>query len=434
MIERYTTAEMQTLWSEENKFKIWQNVEIAVCKAWKQKGKISELHLNQIENSLPVDPQRVQEIDNKVHHDVIAFLTAWNEQDALKDAGRFIHLGLTSSDLIDTALSLLLKQTGELLLTELADLISVVKDLVLKHKYTLCIGRTHGVHGEATSFGLKMANFYYDLKGCSQRLEWAIDKISVGMFSGPVGTYSNLTPEIEEIACQMLDLKPASISTQIISRDRHSDFIYALASLGSIVEKIATELRHLQRTEVLEVEEPFYANQKGSSSMPHKRNPWRSENLCGLARMLRSYLVPALENITLWHERDISHSSTERIYFPDSANLAHFCLKRLKAILKDLQVYPQNMQKNLNLFGGIIHSQKVLLALINKGLSREQAYQIVQSCAMKAWNKENGNFYNLICEEETIKNLIKTEELKDLFDTQKDLQFIDYTLKRLDIE
>ncbi len=434
MLERYTTPEMQTLWSEENKFKIWQKVEIAVCKAWNQKGQISNENLKQIENSVPVDPLRVVEIDNKVHHDVIAFLTAWNEQDILKEAGRFIHLGLTSSDLIDTALSLLLKETGNLLLTELAELMSIVKGLVLKHKYTLCIGRTHGVHGEATSFGLKMANFYYDLKGCQQRLEWAIKQISVGMFSGPVGTYSNLTPEIEEIACKILNLKPASISTQVISRDRHADFIYALAGLGSIIEKIATELRHLQRTEVLEVEEPFYTGQKGSSSMPHKRNPWRSENLCGLARILRSYLIPALENITLWHERDISHSSTERIYFPDSANLAHFCLKRLKGILKDLQVYPENMQKNLNAFGGIIHSQKVLLALINKGLTREQAYEIVQSCAMQAWNKETGNFYNLICENETIKKLIKPDDLKDLFDTQKDLKFIDHTLKNLGLE
>ncbi len=422
---------MRKLWSEENKFLTWQKVEIAVCKAWNKKGKIPNEDLSRIEKSKPVNPERVKELDAQVHHDVIAFLTAWSEQSELGDSGRFIHLGLTSSDLIDTAVSLMLKETGEILLFSLNELLQTTKNLALEHKNTLTIGRSHGVHGEPTTFGLKIANFYQDLQRVKEKLTLATEAVSVGMFSGPVGTYSNLTPEIEQSACENLGLKPISISTQIISRERHADFIYSLASLGTIIEKVATELRHLQRTEVLEIEEPFYSGQKGSSSMPHKRNPWRSENLCGIARMLRSYLTPALENVTLWHERDISHSSTERIYFPDAANLAHFSLKRLNTILQDLKVYPQNMNKNLFLYGGVVHSQKIMLALIEKGLKRETAYELVQAHALKAWNNPLGNFKDSLKKDSQIIQHLSVEIIDELFDISNDLKYVEETFSKV---
>ncbi|HEY9886603.1 MAG TPA: adenylosuccinate lyase [Vampirovibrionales bacterium] len=431
MIERYTTPEMKELWSEENKFKIWQEVEIAACKAWNEEGKIPTESLQKICESKPVDPERVYAIDEKVHHDVIAFLTAWNEQPELEGHGRFIHLGLTSSDLIDTALSVMIKRTGETLLAALDELLDNTKQKAFEHKNTYTIGRSHGVHGEPTTFGLKLLNFYQDLKRVKDKLIIAGETISVGMFSGPVGTYSNLTPIIEEKACKHLDLKPCGVSTQVISRERHADFVYALASLGAVIEKIATELRHLQRTEVLEVEEPFYSGQKGSSSMPHKRNPWRSENLCGIARLLRSYLTPALENIALWHERDISHSSTERVFFPDAANLAHFMLRRLNTILKDLRVYPENMKRNLFLYGGVVHSQKVLIRLVEKGMSREDAYKIVQEHALNAWNKEEGDFKQAILNDEKVVKMIGKDELEQAFEIDNDLKFIDQTFERV---
>ncbi|MDX1920084.1 MAG: adenylosuccinate lyase [Candidatus Caenarcaniphilales bacterium] len=431
MIERYTTPEMNDLWSEDNKFKIWQKVEIAVCKAWNKLDKIPSEDLKRIEASTSIDPKRVYEIDAQVHHDVIAFLTAWNEQESLQSSGRFIHLGLTSSDLIDTALSLMLSETSQVLLTALDKLLETSKKLAYEHKNTLTIGRTHGVHGEPSTFGLKIANFYADLQRAKEKLKWASEAIRVGMFSGPVGTYSNLNPQVEQLACQELGLQVVSISTQVISRERHADFVYALASLGSIIEKIATELRHLQRTEVLEVEEPFYSGQKGSSSMPHKRNPWRSENLCGLARMLRGYIITALENIALWHERDISHSSTERIYFPDMANLAHFMILRLTAILADLRVYPENMKKNLFLFGGVVHSQKVLINLVEKGMSREDAYKIVQNNAHKAWNKESGDFKRELKQDPEVQKLFSEQEINQSFEIESDLKYVDEVFERV---
>ncbi len=415
MIERYCTPEMQTLWSDDNKFRIWQKVEIAVCEAWHELGQIPTEDLRRIEASKPVDPARVYELDEQIHHDVIAFLTAWGEQENLQGAGRFIHLGMTSSDLIDTGLALMLRETGELLSSELGDLLETTKKLAREHKHTLTIGRTHGVHAEPTTFGLKVATWYYDLTRARERLGWAIESISSGMFSGPVGTYSNLPSSIEKRASEILGLRRAAVSTQVLGRDRHADFLFALASLGAVIERIATELRHLQRTEVLEVEEPFYSGQKGSSAMPHKRNPWRSENLCGLARMLRAYVIPGLENIALWHERDISHSSTERIMFPDAANLAHFMIERLDAILRGLKVYPQNMERNLSLYGGVVHSQRVLLALVNKGMSREEAYKIVQERAHEAWNNPQGNFAEAIKTDVKVTSLLSQEEIAASF-------------------
>ena len=424
---------MQTIWSEKSKFKLWQEVEIAVCKAWNEEGKISLEDLKRIESSLEVDPLRVEELDKQVHHDVIAFLTAWSEQENLAGSGRFIHLGMTSSDLIDTGLALMLKKTGEILISDIEELIETVKVLAIKYKYTPTVGRTHGIHGEPTSFGLKVAGWFHDLQRAKSKLEFGIEAISVGMFSGPVGSYSNLPLKLEERACYFLGLKRVPISTQVIARDRHSDFVYSIASLGAVIERIATELRHLQRTEVLEVEEPFYSGQKGSSSMPHKRNPWRSENLCGMARMLRSYLIPSLENIALWHERDISHSSTERIIFPDAANLAHFMLKRINSILKDLQVYPENMKRNLYLYGGVIYSQRVMLALVDKGLSREDAYKIAQSHAHRAWNNPEGNFKESICQDTEVSKLLSRQEINSCFDLDDYLKSIDEIFTRMDL-
>ncbi len=434
MIERYTTPEMQSLWSEKNKFAIWQKVEIAVCKAWHEDGKVPEEDLIRIEHSSAVDEERVQELDKQVHHDVIAFLTAWNEQAHLQGSGRFIHLGMTSSDLIDTSIALMLKETGEVLHGSLSQLIETCKKLAIEHKNTPTIGRTHGVHGEPTTFGLKVATWFYDLTRARERLSWGIEAISSGMFSGPVGNHSNLPPHIEKRACEILGLRRVAISTQVIGRDRHADFLYSLASLGGVIERIATELRHLQRTEVLEVEEPFYSGQKGSSAMPHKRNPWRSENLCGLARMLRSYVVPSLENVALWHERDISHSSTERIVFPDAANLAHFMIERLNSILKGLSVYPDNMKKNLFLYGGVVHSQRVLLALINKGLSREDAYKIVQTHALNAWNKPEGNFHQSLKLDEQVNSLLSETELGNCFKLEDRSEYLNETFQRLGIQ
>ncbi len=429
MIERYTTPEMQALWSEENKFRVWQKVELAVCKAWNEVDKVPTEDLLKLESSAKVSAERVKELDAELHHDIIAFLTAWGEQANLQGANRYLHLGMTSSDLIDTGLGLLLREAGELLIFDLSELIEITKGLALQYKNQFAVGRSHGVHAEPTTFGLKIATWFYDLVRARERLHWGIEAISAGMFSGPVGTHSSLPPNIEKRACEILGIRRAAITTQVIGRDRHADFIYALAALGSVIERIATELRHLQRTEVLEVEEPFYAGQKGSSAMPHKRNPWRSENLCGLARILRSYTMPALENIALWHERDISHSSTERIIFPDACNVAHFMVERLMGILKNLKVYPENMQKNLNLFGGVIHSQSVLLALIDKGLSREEAYSIVQTCAHSSWNKPDGNFYENIKQNENVQKLLNPEEINNCFKIE--LLHVDETFERL---
>lgn len=429
MIERYTTPEMQALWAEENKFRVWQKIELAVCKAWNEVDKIPSEDLIRLESSSRVDIERVKELDAELHHDIIAFLTAWAEQENLKGSGRYLHLGMTSSDLIDTGFALLLREAGELLLLDLSELIEITRNLAIQYKNTFTIGRSHGVHAEPTTFGLKIATWFYDLTRARERLHWGIEAISAGMFSGPVGTHSSLPPDIEKRACEILGIRRAAITTQVIGRDRHSDFVYALAALGAVIERIATELRHLQRTEVLEVEEPFYAGQKGSSAMPHKRNPWRSENLCGLARILRSYCIPALENIALWHERDISHSSTERIIFPDACNVAHFMVERLGGILKNLKVYPENMERNLNFFGGVIHSQRVLLALIEKGLSREEAYEIVQNCAHQAWNEPSGNFHENIKQNEIVQKLLNQEELNNCFKIE--LLHIDEAFERL---
>ena len=430
MIQRYTRPELAKIWSEENKFKVWLSVEIAAAEAMCELGQISKESLSVIKERAKFDVKRIEEIDREVHHDVIAFLTCLTE--SIGPEGRFLHLGMTSSDLIDTSFGILLKQAGEKILEELDKFLSTLKKKALEHKNTMCIGRTHGVHAEPTTFGLKLLGFWEELSRAKKRFYYVLEnEMAVGMFSGAVGTYSNIDPRVEEIATKKLGLKPAPISTQVISRDRHALYLSELALIATEIEKIAVEIRHLQRTEVLEVEEPFYANQKGSSAMPHKRNPWRSENLCGLARLVRAYSLTAMENISLWHERDISHSSVERVILPDSTTIVDFMLDRINMIISDLNVYPENMKENMFKFGGVVFSQTVLLRLVEKGIERETAYKLVQKNAHNAWNKKEGNFKkNLLTDKEVLKYLSE-KEIEECFDPGKHLKHIDKVFDRV---
>ncbi len=429
MIDRYSRPELKQIWSEENKYKVWLNVEIAATEALSELGQVPKEAIKIIKEKATFDVKRIEEIDKEVHHDVIAFLTSVNE--SIGPESRFLHLGMTSSDLIDTSLGILLKQAGEKILEETDKLLITLKNKALEHKDTICIGRTHGVHGEPTTFGLKVLSYYDDLVRARKRFEGSIEELSVGMFSGAVGTYANFNPKAEEIVCKKLDLKPISISTQVIGRDRHAKYLNDLAIIATIIERIALEIRHLQRTEVLEVEEPFYKGQKGSSAMPHKRNPWRSENLCGLARLIRSYAMVSMENIPLWHERDISHSSTERMMLPDATSLVDFMLDRINVIMTDLNVYPENMIENMFKFGGVVFSQTVLLKLIDKGLVREEAYKIIQKNAHAAWNKKDGDFKkNLLSDSDVTKALSKTE-IEECFDPKRHLKNVDVIYERV---
>ncbi|MCE2928254.1 MAG: adenylosuccinate lyase [Candidatus Caenarcaniphilales bacterium] len=425
MIERYAREEMLEVWSEQSMYQHWLNIEIAVCEAYRHLGKIPRASVARIKERATFKIDRIRELEKQIHHDMLAFLTCVSESVDSEDS-RFIHLGLTSSDVKDTALSLMIKEAGGILVRGLDELLQSLKELALEHKGTVCIGRSHGVHAEPTTFGLKMLVFYDDLKRAKKNIIAAVEDNCVGMFSGAVGTFANLDPQIEKITCEHLGLKPALITTQVISRDRHACFMNALAVAASVMERLALEVRHLQRTEVLEVEEPFYRRQKGSSAMPHKRNPWRSENISGLARMVRAYAGASLENIMLWHERDISHSSTERIALPDCTILVDFMVNRLTQILRGLKVYPENMQANLNKFGGVIFSQQVLMRLIHKGLKRESAYEMVQDFAHDAWNKADGNFKQMLMDSADIGDYLTKEEIEACFDPQYHLKNIDY--------
>ena len=429
MIKRYTRPELAKIWSEENKYKIWLQVEIAAAEALSLLNQIPKDALKKIKEKAKFDIKRIEEIDKEVHHDVIAFLTCLTE--SIGPEGRFLHLGMTSSDLIDTSLNILLKQAGGEIIKGLDKFLHTLKNKALEHKNTLCIGRTHGVHAEPTTFGLKLLGFWDELNRAKKWFENAKEEISVGMFSGAVGTYANIDPKVEEIACNILELKPVSVSTQVISRDRHAHYLSELALISTIIEKIATEIRHLQRTEVLEVEEPFYSNQKGSSAMPHKRNPWRSENLCGLARLVRSYSLSAMENIPLWHERDISHSSVERIILPDVTTIVDFMLDRINEIILNLNVYPANMKENMFKFGGVVFSQSILLKLVEKGIEREASYEIVQRNSHLAWNKKDGDFKkNLLCDKEILKHL-SIKEIEECFNPSHHLKHIDAIFDRV---
>jgi adenylosuccinate lyase len=427
MIERYSRPRMKRVWTDENKFDKWLQVEIAVCEAWAELGVIPRKAIPKIKLAR-VNLKLMGKILKETHHDVTAFLGSVSE--SLGDESRFIHLGLTSSDVIDTALSLQLIEAAELLSQDIKELISALAQSAMKHKYTVMIGRSHGIHAEPISFGLKLALWTEEMRRNLERLGEAEKIIAVGKISGAVGTYATLSPEVEEKACAKLGLEPAPVSNQVLQRDRHAQFVTTLAIIASSLEKFATEIRSLQKTETREVEEPFAAGQTGSSAMPHKRNPELCERICGLARLVRGYALTSMENIALWHERDISHSSTERIILPDACLVLDYSLSIFTSIIKGLQVYPRRMQKNLELTRGLIFSQRVMIALINKGLSRQQAYELVQRNAMKAW-KGNKNFLTLLKADAEVTAVLPEAELKPLFDEKYYLRYIDDIFKRL---
>ncbi len=428
MISRYTRKEMGTLWEPENKFQKWLDVEIAVCEAWAELGEISQDTLSVIKAKARFDIARIDEIEKTIKHDVISFLTSVAE--FVGPESRFIHKGLTSSDVVDTALSLLMREAADLIINDLRELMEVFKTQALKYKDVPCMGRSHGIHAEPMTFGLKFALWYADSKRCIARLERAREVINVGKISGAVGTFSNIPPEIEEMVCNKLALTPESVATQVVQRDRHAEYMTSLALVAGSIEKIAVEIRHLQRTEVLEAEEPFTAGQKGSSAMPHKRNPVGSENLTGLARIVRSNAIAALENIALWHERDISHSSVERIIIPDSTILIDYMLNRLQGIVKDLHVYPERMKANMERSYGLFNSQRVLLTLIDKGMVREDAYLMVQRNAMESWSR-GVSFMELLIKDKDIAEYISEAEIRGIFDLDYYLRNIDFIFERV---
>lgn len=430
MIERYSREEMAKIWDLNSKFNYYLQVELAVCDAYAELGTIPKEAAEEIRKKATFSVERIDEIEREVRHDVIAFLTCVNE--SLGDLGRYVHVGMTSSDVIDTAFALQIQDSGRIILEDLNRTISTLKGLAQKHKGTICIGRSHGIHAEIMTFGVKMCSWIDIMERQKANFEHALEQIRVGQISGPVGTYSNISPQVEEITCRHLELKPAKISTQIIARDYHAYFMQSLALIASVLEQFATEIRHLQRTEVLELEEGFGKGQKGSSAMPHKKNPVLSENLCGLARVVRANSIVALENIPLWHERDISHSSAERIIFPDSLTLVDFMLNRFNGLMENIVVHKDNMLKNTNKFGGIVFSQKVLLTLVSKGLSREDAYVIVQRNALDAF-QNHGDFKANLLKDADVRKLLSPEEIEDIFDKQAFLQNVDAIYKRFDV-
>ncbi len=427
MIERYSRPRMERVWSDENKFNKWLEVEIAVCDAWAEIGAVPREAISKIKLA-KCNFRRMEDILKETHHDMTAFLGSVAE--SLGEESRFIHLGLTSSDVMDTALSLQLVEATGLLAEDVKELITVLAQKAMEHKYTPMIGRTHGIHAEPITFGLKLAIWIEEMRRNLQRLGEAKKVIAVGKISGAVGTYATVPPEVEQRACQKLGLPPAPVSNQILQRDRHAQFMTTLAIIASSLEKFAVEIRGLQKTEVGEAGEPFSSGQTGSSAMPHKRNPELCERITGLARLVRGYAVTAMENIALWHERDISHSSTERIILPDSCLLVDYCLSLFTSIIKGLQVFPQRMKKNMELTRGLIFSQRVMLALIDKGLSRQKAYEMVQRNAMKSW-KGNKDFFNLLKADPEVAEILPQPELESLFDYQYYLRYVDDIFERL---
>jgi len=428
MIERYTRPEMGRIWSDEYKYSCWWRVEREVCRVQFKRGVIPPEDWQAIDSKAGFSVDRILEIEAEVKHDVIAFLTDVAEH--VGPASRFIHKGLTSSDLLDTALALQLGDAGELLLRQLETLITLLGAKARQYKNQLMIGRTHGVHAEPISFGLKFLIWREEFRRHRERLSLAVRDVKVGKISGAVGTYQHLDPEIEQQVCKNLGLAAAPISNQIVQRDRHAHFVATLALIGASLEKIATEIRHLQRTEVLEAEEFFSKGQKGSSAMPHKRNPILSERICGMARLLRGYALSALENVALWHERDISHSSAERVLLPDSCITLDFMLAESSRVLENLKVYPENMRRNMELTGGLIFSQELLLALVARGMTREKAYALVQKHAMTAWN-EGKDFKGLIQADREIADTLSYAEIEELFSTDKLLAKIEMIYQKL---
>jgi len=419
---------MARIWTEQRKYETWLEIELLACEALAELGQIPHEAVREIRSKASFDVQRVNEIEKETKHDVIAFLTSVGE--SIGPLSKYLHYGLTSSDVLDTSFALLLKEASDLILQDIRGLLAVLKEKAYRYKETLMIGRSHGVHAEPITFGLKMALWYDETNRNLVRMSRAREAICVGKVSGAVGTFAHIPPSVEEYVCSHLGLKPAPISTQIVQRDLHAEFFTTLALIASSIEKFAVELRHLQRTEVLEAEEFFSKGQKGSSSMPHKRNPVSAENLSGLARLVRSYGIASLENIPLWHERDISHSSVERVIGPDATILIDYMLTRFTSIVKNLLVYPDHMRTNLEKMGGLIFSEAVLLLLARKGLSREEAYAIVQRNAMKVWEK-GGDFKTLLSQDEAIQRLVQPEELREAFDAGAPLKHIDAVYRRV---
>ena len=431
MIPRYTRKEIAEIWSDLNKFKKWWEVELAVVRAWSKLGKVPDEAVKEIEKRVEVTEEtvaRISELEKTYKHDVLAFVTAVSEQAG--DWGRFIHLGITSSDVIDTAQALIMRDSLDLIIQDVEKVMERLKDLAFKHRDTLMMGRTHGVHAEPTTFGLKMAVWYDEMRRNRERLLNAKERVSVGKISGAVGTYSNMDPRVESYALEVLGLKKEPASTQIVHRDRHAEYLWAVAITASSLEKFATEIRHLQRTEVLEVQEPFSKGQRGSSAMPHKKNPIHSERICGLARVIRSYLITSLENIALWHERDISHSSAERVILPDASIALDYILNLFNDILEGLVVNRDRMLKNMNLSLGLYCSSRVLALLAERGMNRDEAYDLVQSLAMESWER-SVPFKDLLASREEVTRYIKKEELESLFDPYSFVRHREEIFKRV---
>jgi adenylosuccinate lyase len=431
MIERYSRPEMRQIWTEENKFQAWLEVEILACEAWVELGHIPSEDVQKIRANAKINIDRIQEIELDTRHDVVAFTRAVSE--TLGAESKWVHYGLTSTDVVDTALGYVLKQANEILLRDVKNFIEVLKNKALEHKYTAMMGRTHGVHAEPTTFGLKLALWYAEMERNLERLEQAVEGVAFGKMSGAVGTFANIDPFVEGYVCEKLGLKPAPISTQTLQRDRHAQYMSTLALIATSLEKFATEIRGLQKSETREVEERFGKGQKGSSAMPHKRNPVGSENISGLARLIRGHMLSSYENVPLWHERDISHSSVERVILPDATMLLNYMLNRFSKLVEELTVFPENMKRNMTRTYGLIYSQRVLLTLIDKGLKREEAYDLVQSKAMEAWEKQV-QFKELIENEEQIKATLTPEELDECFDYNHHMKNVDLIFKRVGIE
>jgi len=427
MIERYTLPDIGNIWSEENKLNNWLKIEIAACEGWMKLGKVPPEAVEAIKKRADFNIVRVKEIEAEVHHDVIAFLT--NVAEYVGEESKYIHLGMTSSDILDTGLALQMRDSADLILDKLERLKEVVKEKALEYKYTLNIGRTHGVHGEPTTFGLKMVLWYAELERNIERIQQAREVISYGAISGAVGNFAHLDPKVEEHVCFTLGLKPCKVSTQIIQRDRHAQFLTTLAVVASSLEKMATEIRNLQRTEIFEVEEPFRKGQKGSSAMPHKRNPMMSERVAGLSRVIRGNCMAALENVALWHERDLTHSSVERVIIPDSCILLYYMLDKFIGIVKGLVINKDNMLENINKTHGLVFSQELMLALVGKGLLREDAYRIVQRNAMQSWTEKLG-FKELVLNDQDIMSRMSVGEIDKVFDLSIYTDNIDYIFQR----
>ena len=428
MIERYTRPEMAAVWTVEKRYQTWLKVEILATEAWAELGEVPREAIEVIKKKASFDPKKIDEIEKVVKHDVIAFLTSVNE--SIGPESRFLHKGMTSSDLIDTSFAVLLKEASEIIISDIKRCMEVLKRRAMEHKMTPTMGRSHGIHAEPVTFGLKMALMYEEMKRNLARMERAKDVISCGAISGAGGTFANIPPFVEEYVCKHLGLTPEPVSTQVVQRDRHAEFFTTLALIASSIENFSVELRHLQRTEVLEAEEYFYPGQKGSSAMPHKRNPISAENLTGLARLVRSNSFAAMENVALWHERDISHSSVERIIGPDSTIMMNYMLNRFADLMDKLIVYPENMMKNLNQLHGLIHSQRVLLALTAAGASREEAYNLVQRNAMKVW-AEGKDFKELLLSDQDVTRYMDKDEIENSFDLNYHLKHIDYIFNRV---